>query len=851
MHWDLLATLTAVQLLEMPRVPQNSVADSGRALRGAALTSAFHAGGQVFLGWRRTDASGPLEIHVAGPALFGSATQDGLVLSLPRGARAVPVSAPLDELYSAFPYWHAVTATFEGLIEARSQGGDAPSIEDCLLELWHEPFAWYVHAVPVAADALKEETERVLADQHRAQSKAATSPDRAIEAARLERRARELKRAQTTGLWDVHLAAGGLTEQAAGRVAALLCAASDLADLPYVLAPARAASAFLGPTELMAVLLRPPQREIPGVRFALRPAFDVTQEPLDGQGLQVGRILDQAGLDVGGLVLPFPSLNKHTFVCGATGAGKSQTVRALLEAADAADLPWLVVEPAKAEYRLMANRIDAPVTVIRPGDPNSPPAGLNPLEPARSADGRRFPLQTHLDLTRALFLAAFQAEEPFPQVLSAALARCYTDLGWDLVLGEPLGPAPRYPELADLERAAEQVVTEIGYGREITDNVRGFIRVRLASLRLGTPGRFFEGGHLLDLHRLLRGRVVIELEDVGDDQDKAFLMGTVLVRLIEQLRLAGPAAELRHLTVVEEAHRLLRRMEGNGPAAHAVEMFAGLLAEIRAYGEGLVIAEQIPAKLQQDVIKNSAVKIVHRLPALDDRTVVGATMNMTEAQSEYLVTLRPGEAAVFTDGMDYPMLSRMPDGSAREAARPPVAQNARHLVAARSAGCGPACLRELCSLREMRTAQHLLADDPRIVFWAELAVVAHLVGRPQPVPGPSFRDALRVHPVRLLDCALSHAADAAVASRSAAITSRVPVAALAAHVTASLRARVAGAGACAVAEPEWLAPAVNRAVIFGTHRSAPPLPAHTGPEALAIFKNCTWPISYLSRTTGS
>ncbi len=139
-------------------------------------------------------------------------------------------------------------------------------------------------------------------------------------------------------------------------------------------------------------------------------------------------------------------------------------------------------------------------------------------------------------------------------------------------------------------------MNEIGYGREITDNVRGFIKVRIASLRLGTTGRFFEGGHPLDIAALLDRNVVPEIEDVGDDADKAFLIGTVLIRLASYLRMRqreeGPApARLRHLTVIEEARRLLRNPAGRtGPAAHAVEMFAGLLAEVRAYGEGLVIA---------------------------------------------------------------------------------------------------------------------------------------------------------------------------------------------------------------------------------------------------------------------
>ena len=93
-----------------------------------------------------------------------------------------------------------------------------------------------------------------------------------------------------------------------------------------------------------------------------------------------------------------------------------------------------------------------------------------------------------------------------------------------------------------------------------------------------------------------------------------------------------------------------------------MELFAGLLAEIRAYGEGLVIAEQIPARLVPDVIKNTAVKITHRLPAADDRDAVGATMNATPRQSRYLVTLPPGQAAVFADGMDFPVLVQVKDG---------------------------------------------------------------------------------------------------------------------------------------------------------------------------------------------
>jgi len=455
----------------------------------------------------------------------------------------------------------------------------------------------------------------------------------------------------------------------------------------------------------------------------------------------------------------------------------------------------------------MASRLGSgSVIVVRPGIPDVAPAGLNPLEPAPG-----FPLQTHADLVRALFTAAFQADEPFPQVLSAALSRCYEELGWDLALGEPLvaGLHPRYPTLTDLARTAEQVVTDIGYGREVRDNVLGFVRVRLTSLRTGTTGRFLEGGHPIDFESLYCNNAVFEIEDVGDDRDKAFLMGAVLIRLAEHLRTRHRTTEvdpgLLHLTVIEEAHRLLRRTDWPGAVAHAVELFADLLAEVRAYGEGLVITEQIPSKLIPDVIKNTAVKVVHRLPAQDDRDAVGATMNLTDSQSRYLVALPPGTGAVFTDGMDFPVLARMPDGTGAETGRPAVTGHPITVVGRRSITCGRDCATDPCTLRQIRAAQRLPEVAPWLAAWAELSVLAHLTGWDMPLPRPDLASQLLHAPARLRDCSISHLVDAAVASRSTAIATTHSPHLLAGHVTHAMRALLAGKSLCGKAEPAWIA----------------------------------------------
>src|SRR5215469_17022876 len=262
-------------------------------------------------------------------------------------------------------------------------------------------------------------------------------------------------------------------------------------------------------------------------------------------------------------------------------------------------------------------------------------------------------------MMRAPPLSAFAAPAPLPPAMAQALQRVYEECGWDALTGAGRADQdvpPAVPTLAGLRAAALAVIEDVGYGRELQADMRGFVDVRLRSLRTGSAGRFFEGGHPADIGGLLDGNVVIALEDVANDEDKAFVIGTLIVRIVEHLRLrskTAPTEGLRHVIVLEEAHRLLRAGR-SGASAHAVELFASLLAEIRAYGEGVVIAEQIPAKLVPDAIKNTALKVLHRLPAADDRQLVGATMNLDDDQSRQVVSMPPGEAAVFTDGMDRP-----------------------------------------------------------------------------------------------------------------------------------------------------------------------------------------------------
>src|SRR5690349_17913145 len=732
------------------RLPPHEPGDPGRTQRYAALTAAYHAGaeakedgpssdgagsdgtgsdgrGALAVGWVRHGAGQPVQVLAAGTALVGGEDGEDVYLTLPGGARAEPLArGALASLMARLPCWRAIAGISDGLLldglladgGPRGSGRTPPTLEECLLAVWPGPFGWLLVAEPLTPAQTGEVADELARLGRSAADDQDRLPERAAAARRLSLRHAEARAGLSAGWWRIRLLAGGADSESASRVAGLVCASADLAGLPYAVVPAGdpggpagrglqeilddqapapaggdavAAYPFYGSTELLAALTRPPGRELPGIRLALRPEFDVTQEPAgltgaagSGPGrsaLAVGDILDRNRRPAGPLALPLAALNRHVLVSGAAGSGKSQTVRAMLEAATGFGIPWLVIEPSRAEYRLMAARLSGAATVmrIRPGESDSIVAGLHPLEPAPDGDGRRFPLQAHADLVKALFLACFRSGELFSEVLGAALTRAYEEAGWDLALGETVvaDPSPGYPSLADLHRAAIRVVHETGYSERVADEVLGFVRVRLSSLRLGTCGRFLEGAHQLDFGRLLGGNAVIEIEDVDDDGDKAFLAGTGLVGRAEHAGRApradpaGPAFPGRpHLAVIEEPHRLLghQNAAAAGPAAGAVETFAGLLAGLRAYGEGVIVTERIPERLLGDVLRNTAVKIAHRLPAAEDRETLGATMNMTSAQNRFLVTLRPGEAAVFTEGMDFLLLARMPDGTAREAA---------------------------------------------------------------------------------------------------------------------------------------------------------------------------------------
>ncbi|MBF0501337.1 MAG: ATP-binding protein [Candidatus Riflebacteria bacterium] len=400
-----------------------------------------------------------------------------------------------------------------------------------------------------------------------------------------------------------------------------------------------------------------PQREVAGIEVAPGVDFGLNIPVPEKGGISLGHLLHRGHpLLRRPFCLAAETLCKHVFVAGATGYGKTTTCHRLLKESG---LPFLVIEPAKTEYReLLSYWPDLLVFTL--GNERLAPFRFNPFELLPGEE-----LGPHIDLLKTAFTAAFPMEAAMPQLLEEAIYETYIAAGWDIHRGinlycdDPCNDADGafWPTLSDLLSAISQVVRKKKFDQRLAQDYEGSLRARLVGFTVGAKGRMLNTRQSFDFNAFLDRRVVFEMEDLPDPQDKSFLMGLLLIRLRTALRLRhAKDRNYRHLTLIEEAHRLMERPEpgSGGSRRHAIVTFTDLLAEIRQYGEGLIIVDQIPGKLAPEVMKNTSTKIIHRLLAQDDKEAIGASMALRPEQANFLSHLRVGEAIAFSEAWPAP-----------------------------------------------------------------------------------------------------------------------------------------------------------------------------------------------------
>ena len=401
-----------------------------------------------------------------------------------------------------------------------------------------------------------------------------------------------------------------------------------------------------------------PQQEVPGLSLVEGVEFGLNARKSSesihlGNVVQRGRVLEKVPFD-----LNRKSISKHVFIAGVTGSGKTTTCHRLLEEAG---LPFMVIEPAKTEYRTLINHPNfSDVTVFTLGNETVAPFRLNPFEIVEGEN-----ISSHIDMIKATFTAAFPMEGSMPQMLEEAIYLSYEKKGWDIEnnrhkrIADPFHTdEPCYPVISDLLNNMSEVVKAKNFGDRMQSEYLGSLVSRLSNLTVGAKGRMLNCDRSIDFGYLADHNVILELEDLKNPEDKSLFMGFILSRLsavIKNKHKQNP--DYKHVTLVEESHRLLSKVEygDSGSKKTSVETFTDLLAEVRKYGEGLIIVDQIPNKLAPDVLKNTNTKIVHRIFARDDKEAIGDTMMMDDKQKEFLSSLPIGHTIIFAENTDRPV----------------------------------------------------------------------------------------------------------------------------------------------------------------------------------------------------
>lgn len=411
-----------------------------------------------------------------------------------------------------------------------------------------------------------------------------------------------------------------------------------------------------------------PKKSVAGVPVVECAEFGREVITLSGHSgnLPLGKIYHMHKQEEGIVKLDANSLTAHTFITGSTGSGKSTTIYKLLDeltnmtVGDTDEtVKFMVIEPAKGEYKnALAKNKQFGIKVYGTNPNITALLRINPFK----FPSDKIHIYEHLDKLTEIFNVCWPMYAAMPAVLKAAMENAYRSAGWNLVKSEnPHGAI--FPSFVDVALEVERYINKSEYSEENKSNYKGSLLTRLESLTNGINRLIFTADDIED-STLFDENVIIDLSRVGSTETKALIMGILILKLQEH-RIAcldEPNSDLRHVTVLEEAHNLLKRTntEQSSETANllgkSVEMLANSIAEMRTYGEGFIIADQSPGLLDMSVIRNTNTKIIMRLPDFSDRELVGKAAGLNDDQIIELAKLPRGVAAVYQNDWISPVL---------------------------------------------------------------------------------------------------------------------------------------------------------------------------------------------------
>ena len=382
-------------------------------------------------------------------------------------------------------------------------------------------------------------------------------------------------------------------------------------------------------------------------------------KPLQGDQIPMGQTWHLGRCDGNAVTIPLDTMTRHASIFGFTGSGKSHTIYGIVKFLTDAnpDVRFMVIEPVKGHYKHDLADLNIQVYGTNPWkskllrlDPFYFPEEIHVLE--------------HLDRLVGLFNVCWPMYAAMPAVLKKACAQAYAAAGWDLTTSCNRYGVRLFPTLQDVSYQVSKIMESSKYSQDNKGDYIGSLCTRLDDLSVGLNGMIFTSDGLTD-QELFEENVIVDLSRMDAPESKALVMGMLVLRLQEyrasQERTDGA---LQHITVLEEAHQLLKRtsteqqMESANLMGRSVEMLTNALAEMRASGEAFIIADQSPSAVDLAAIRNTNTKIIMNLPEQTDREIVGRSIGLTPEQIEELANLPVGVAAIYQNGWQEAVLTK-------------------------------------------------------------------------------------------------------------------------------------------------------------------------------------------------
>ena len=361
--------------------------------------------------------------------------------------------------------------------------------------------------------------------------------------------------------------------------------------------------------------------------------------------------------------LDLESLSAHCFITGSTGSGKSNTTYKIIDEITATknNIKFLVIEPAKGEYKIAFG-----------GMPNiniytTNPKYYNMLSINPFAFHDEIHVLEHLDRLIEIFSACWPLYAAMPALLKSAFEHAYIRHGWDLnhSIYIDVGNG-KYPTFYDVVEILPELLEKSEFSAQTKGDYIGSLVTRVESLTNGLLGQIFSQTAIDDAV-MFDENTIVDLSRVGSTETKALLMGVLVLKLNEyrQSTAAGTNCPLKHITILEEAHNLLKRtsteqgQESSNVQGKSVEMISNSIAEMRTYGEGFIIVDQSPTAVDISAIKNTNTKIVMRLPEYNDCEAVGRSIGLNDDQILELSKLDKGVAAIYQNSWLEAVLTKI------------------------------------------------------------------------------------------------------------------------------------------------------------------------------------------------